>query len=80
MTEEEDVAVGPQTTNDRGAGRGVNALTMTADWDFGVIADANVGAEHTNATLSQIQTQLQLAVLAQRNAQSAGVLTLFNGR
>jgi flagellin len=44
------------------------------------IADANVGAENTNATLSQIQNQLSLAVLAQRNAQSASVLTLFNGR
>jgi flagellin len=43
-------------------------------------ADANAAAENTNATLSQIQNQLQLAVLAQRNAQPAGVLTLFNGR
>jgi flagellin len=42
------------------------------------LADANLGVENTNATLSQIQNQLQLAVLAQRNAQSAGVLTLFN--
>jgi flagellin len=42
------------------------------------LADANVGAENTNATLSQIHNQLQLAVLAQRNTQSAGVLTLFN--
>jgi flagellin len=44
------------------------------------LADANAGAEHTNATLSQIQDQLQLAVLAQHNAQSVSVLTLFNGR
>jgi len=44
------------------------------------LADANVGQENTNATLSRIQTQLQLAVLAQRNVQSASVLTLFNGR
>jgi flagellin len=44
------------------------------------LGDANLGVENTNATLSQIQNQLQLAVLAQRNAQSAGVLTLFNAR
>jgi flagellin len=44
------------------------------------LADANLGVENTNSTLSQIQTQLQLAVLAQHNVQSVGVLTLFNGR
>jgi flagellin len=44
------------------------------------IADANAGAQSTNSTLLQIQNQLQLAVLAQHNAQSAAVLTLFNGR
>jgi flagellin len=44
------------------------------------LADANVGADHTSATLSQIQNLLQLAVLAQHNTQSASVLTLFNGR
>jgi flagellin len=41
------------------------------------LADANVGIEHTNATLSSVQSQLALAVLAQRNTQSAAVLTLF---
>lgn len=42
------------------------------------IADANIGQENVNATLSSIQSQLGLAVLAQRNTQSAAVLTLFN--
>lgn len=42
------------------------------------LADANIGVENTNSTLSQIQNQLALAVLAQRNTQAAGVLTLFN--
>jgi flagellin len=41
------------------------------------LADANIGAENTNATLASLQSQIQLAVLAQRNAQAAGVLTLF---
>jgi flagellin len=41
------------------------------------LADANIGAEHTSSTLSQVQNQLQLAILAQHNAQSAAVLTLF---
>ena len=41
------------------------------------LADANIGHENANATLSQIQNQLALAVLAQRNTQAAGVLTLF---
>ncbi|MBV8491405.1 MAG: flagellin [Candidatus Eremiobacteraeota bacterium] len=41
------------------------------------LADANIGHENTNSTLSQIQNQLALAVLAQRNTQAAGVLTLF---
>jgi flagellin len=44
------------------------------------LADATIGEENTKAALSQVQTQLSLAVLAQRNAQSASVLTLFNGR
>lgn len=41
------------------------------------LADANIGVENTNATLSSLQQQLTLAVLAQRNTQSAAVLTLF---
>ncbi|MBV8433124.1 MAG: flagellin [Candidatus Eremiobacteraeota bacterium] len=41
------------------------------------LADANIGRENVNATLSSLQTQLTLAVLAQRNTQSAAVLTLF---
>jgi flagellin len=41
------------------------------------LADANVGIENTNATLSSVRNQLALAVLSQRNAQSAAVLTLF---
>jgi flagellin len=41
------------------------------------IADANAGIENTNATLSSVRRQLGLAVLAQRNTQSAAVLTLF---
>src|SRR5579862_5795423 len=40
------------------------------------IADANIGHETTNSTLASIQHQLTLAVLAQRNTQSAEVLTL----
>jgi flagellin-like hook-associated protein FlgL len=41
------------------------------------LSDANVGIENTNATLSSVREQLALAVLAQRNTQSAAVLTLF---
>lgn len=41
------------------------------------LADATIGVENTNSTLSAIQQQLTLAVLAQRNTQSAAVLTLF---
>lgn len=41
------------------------------------IADANIGIENANATLSSVREQLTLAVLAQRNTQSAAVLTLF---
>jgi flagellin len=41
------------------------------------LADANIGQESTASTLSSLQNQLALAVLAQRNVQSAGVLTLF---
>jgi flagellin len=41
------------------------------------LADANIGIENTNATLSSVREQLNLAVLAQRNTQSAAVLTLF---
>jgi flagellin-like hook-associated protein FlgL len=40
-------------------------------------ADANIGSETTNSTLASLQSQLSLAVLAQRNTQSAAVLTLF---
>ena len=43
------------------------------------IADANIGVENTNSTLSSLREQLNLAVLAQRNTQSAAVLTLFGG-
>lgn len=43
------------------------------------VADANVGIENTNSTLSSVREQLTLAVLAQRNTQSAAVLTLFGG-
>ncbi|HZZ01283.1 MAG TPA: flagellin [Candidatus Baltobacteraceae bacterium] len=41
------------------------------------LSDANVGIENTNATLSSVREQLALAVVAQRNTQSAAVLTLF---
>ena len=41
------------------------------------LADANIGVENTKSTLSSIQSQLALAVLAQRNTQSTSVLTLF---
>jgi flagellin len=41
------------------------------------IADANIGHENTTATLASIQSQLNLAVQAQRNTQAASVLTLF---
>jgi flagellin len=41
------------------------------------LADANVGSQTTNSTLASLQSQLSLAVLAQRNTQSAAVLTLF---
>jgi len=41
------------------------------------LADANIGIENTNSTLSSVREQLTLAVLAQRNTQSAAVLTLF---
>jgi flagellin len=44
------------------------------------LADANIGSANTSAALSQVQNQLQLALLAQRNVSAAGVLTLFNGR
>jgi flagellin len=41
------------------------------------IGDANVGSEVTNATKNQIEQQVALAVLAQRNTQSGAVLALF---
>lgn len=41
------------------------------------VGDTNVGEETTNATRNQIQSQVALAVLAQRNAFSGAVLTLF---
>jgi flagellin len=41
------------------------------------LADADIGQESTNATLASLQAQFTLAVLAQRNTQAAGVLTLF---
>lgn len=42
------------------------------------LADANIGVESTQSTLSSLQSQLTLAVLLQRNTQAAGVLTLFS--
>jgi len=44
------------------------------------LADANIGQANTSSTLTQVQNQLQLALLAQRNVATAGVLTLFGGR
>lgn len=41
------------------------------------LADANIGQENTQSTLSAVQSQLSLALLAQNNAHAAGVLTLF---
>lgn len=43
------------------------------------LADANIGIENTNSTLNSVREQLALAVLAQRQTQSAAVLTLFSG-
>lgn len=43
------------------------------------LADANIGIENTNSTLNSVREQLALAVLAQRQTQSAAVLTLFGG-
>ncbi len=42
------------------------------------LAGASAGAEATASTLASLQSQLALAVQAQRNTQSASVLTLFS--
>jgi flagellin len=66
----QQVALGYQTDADN-----VAALNLQAAQSN--LVDANVGHEATRSTLSQIQQELSLAVLAQRNTQAAGVLTLF---
>jgi hypothetical protein len=44
MAEVVDVAVHPQTADDGGAGRSVQRVKLSADWDFAVVADAHGGS------------------------------------